>query len=282
MDIQRPIPNQKLRADWGRAVADAIRAGRLEGDGTFRSPVGSSVAPIQPPAPARGHVPPPWTVMATWDATANSGDGDWAMRVIHGAVTRDGVALAAPRPDGQYADDRPAYTDVSRTTFGSTTGFLVVEAASASAYAWSLRRDAAAAGDGFRAIASVSWAAGEPPLVVQLHHGPVELGGGVSPGSDPPGDAVAKVLGGTDYNAAQDSWTHGEIVSVPVDANDPNSDTVEKPTYPVYNPTRLYWQESAHTLWMFRRTETYNSSGLLVAVSAETRTAVFGAVAEMP
>ena len=106
-------------------------------------------------------------------------------------------------------------------------------------------------------------------------------GGGSSGGPDsdavakvlggPDSDAVAKVLGGTDYNAATDSWAYGET-----------DQTTGKPTYPVFNPTRLYWQESVHTLWMFRRTETYNSSGLLVAVSAETRTSVFVTVAEMP
>ena len=101
---------------------------------------------------------------------------------------------------------------------------------------------------------------------------PIEVGdAGATPGPDASGTAIAKVLGGTDYNANTDTWTYG----------DTDLDT-GKPTYPVFNPTRLYWQESVHTLWMFRRTETYNSSGLLVAVSAETRTSVFVTVAEMP
>ena len=268
MDIQRPIPRQKLRADWGRAVADALRAQGLDGPGVLRTPGGTSLPPIQPQAIARRTEPPPWTVLAAWDAEAADGDGDWVLRVIHGAVTRGGSPVNAPTPDGQYANDRPGFTDLSRTAFGGTTGFLVV-GASASAQAWSLRRDTAAAGDGFRAVASVAWASGEAPVITQLHHGLVDLGGG--DGSGPDSDAVAKVLGGTDYNAAADSWEYGDV--------DP---TTGKPTYPVYNPTRLYWQESAHTLWMFRRTETYNSSGLLVAVSAETRTSVFVTVAEMP
>ena len=101
---------------------------------------------------------------------------------------------------------------------------------------------------------------------------PIEVGeGGVSPGPDAAGEAIAKTLGGTDYNAAADTWEYGDT-----DA------TTGKPTYPVFNPTRLYWQESVHTLWMFRRTETHNSSGLLVRVSAEVRETVFTAVQEMP
>ncbi len=92
-------------------------------------------------------------------------------------------------------------------------------------------------------------------------------GGGGGGGAD----EVAKVLGGIDYNAATDTWAYGDT-----------DESTGKPTYPVFNPTRLYWQESVHTLWMFRRTETHNSSGLLVAVSAETRSAVFTTVAEMP
>ena len=92
-------------------------------------------------------------------------------------------------------------------------------------------------------------------------------GGGGSPGSD----AVPKNLGGTDYNANMDTWIYGE----------PDTAT-GKLTYPVFNPTRLYWQESAHTLWMFRRTCTFNEAGGLYSVSAEVRTAVFTTVAEMP
>lgn len=49
MDVQRPIPRQRLSADWGRAVADAIAAGRMSGDGVLRTPVGTSPAPNQPP-----------------------------------------------------------------------------------------------------------------------------------------------------------------------------------------------------------------------------------------
>lgn len=106
--------------------------------------------------------------------------------------------------------------------------------------------------------------------VRQHHADPLEVssgGGGGRPGSD----AVPKNLGGTDYNANTDTWTYGDTDPV-----------TGKPTYPVFNPTRLYWQESAHTLWMFRRTCTFNEAGGLYSVSAEVRTAVFTTVAEMP
>ena len=104
----------------------------------------------------------------------------------------------------------------------------------------------------------------------QYFQDPIEIDS-VYAGPDASGDAVAKTLGGADYNAATDSWAWGDT-----------DQTTGKPTYPIYNPTRLYWQDSAHTLWMFRRTETFNSSGMLVSVSTEVRTAVFVTVAEMP
>ncbi len=107
---------------------------------------------------------------------------------------------------------------------------------------------------------------------------PIELD--IYPGEDP--DAEPVELGGDDYNAADDTWEFGDTVDVPVDPEDPEGETVSKPAYPVYNPMRLFWEESTHTLWMFRRTETFNSSGVLVSVSAEVKTAVFTTVAEMP
>ena len=102
---------------------------------------------------------------------------------------------------------------------------------------------------------------GEPIEVVESQR--------VRPG--PGGDEVAKVLGGTDSNAAADSWEYGDT-----DA------TTGKPTYPVFNPSRVYWHESAHTLHSFRRTVTHNASGLLVRGSAEVREIVFTTVSEMP
>lgn len=107
----------------------------------------------------------------------------------------------------------------------------------------------------------------------QLFHGVLVLGsggeggGGGSPGSD----AVPKILGGAGYDANMDTWTFGDT--------DPETG---KPTYPVFNPTRLYWQESAHTLWMFRRTCTHNEAGGLYSVSAEVPLDLFTAVPEMP
>ncbi len=103
---------------------------------------------------------------------------------------------------------------------------------------------------------------------------PIEVGVGAAPGPDASGSSVAKYLGGTGYTAAEDTWTYGDIDS-----------TTGLPTYPVFNPTRLYWWEAQHKLLCFRRTMTFNSQGLLVEVSAETldpTPSVFTTVAEMP
>lgn len=201
----------------------------------------------------------------------------WQIHVVPstGVVTVDG---------GDVYADGTRYT-LANSSPGTATGDTLV--------VWSYDSDGPAGGT-ISLMSSVS-SLGYPFRVLgainendsvytseQYCSNPIEIGGGAAPGPDASGTAIAKVLGGTDYNAAEDTWEYGETAEVPVDPEDPEGDTVAKPTYPVYNPTRLYWQESVHTLWMFRRTETYNSSGLLVAVSAEVRTAVFTTVAEMP
>lgn len=88
-------------------------------------------------------------------------------------------------------------------------------------------------------------------------------------GEDPSDYAVPKYLGGDDEDANDEEWELGDT--------DPETG---KPTYPVYNPTRLYWDAYAHKLYQFRRTETFNTSGVLVAVSAEVRSVVFTTVPE--
>lgn len=190
----------------------------------------------------------------------------WQIHVVPstGVVTVDG---------GDVYADGTRYT-LANSSPGTATGDTLV--------VWSYDSDGPAGGT-ISLMSSVS-SLGYPFRVLgainendsvytseQYCSNPIEIGGGAAPGPDASGTAIAKPLGGTDYNAAEDSWTWGET-----------DQATGKPTYPVYNPTRLYWQESTHTLWMFRRTETYNSSGLLVAVSAEVRTAVFTTVAEMP
>lgn len=75
------------------------------------------------------------------------------------------------------------------------------------------------------------------------------------------GEEVAKVLGGTDYTAAQDTWTMGEKIN-------------GVPCYPVFKAFRVFWKSDTNTLYWFYRTLTYNSKGLLVAVSAETANSV--------
>jgi len=57
MDVQRPIPDQRIRADWGRAVAEAIAAQGLSGRGVLRTPVGTSLPPAPIPGAARSDPP---------------------------------------------------------------------------------------------------------------------------------------------------------------------------------------------------------------------------------
>ncbi len=284
MEVKRPIPRQRLRADWGRAVADGLSASQLSGDGVLRTPAGTSIPPIQPPPvpvrPARR----PFDVQL--GAYRSSGDFVPCFSVVPGKVWYvDGTSVT-----------ELTYSATAFTTKGTADGFdgthWVVDApanASAAKYAcacltysgssaapagWTLRLldSTSRTGETCLPIAILTPASGGGWRIDQLRLGEIFVQAeGATPGPDTSGDAVPKPLGGTDYNAAADTWEYGDT-----DA------TTGKPTYPVFNPTRLYWQESVHTLWMFRRTETHNSSGLLVAVSAETRSAVFTTVAEMP
>ena len=283
MDVQRPIQNQKLRADWGRAVADAVAAGRLEGDGTFRSPVGASLAPVQPPPvpfrPARR----PFDVQIGAYKSGNQ-------LVIRFSVVPGKVWYVSGTSVTELA-----YSATDFTTKGTADGFdgtnwvcgapastpgqhyicacLTYSGSSAAPAGWTLRLLAppSRTGETCLPVAVLTPLSGGGWKIEQLRHGEIFVQAAALPGPDPAGDAVPKNLVGTDYNAATDSWTWGDT-----------DQTTGKPTYPVFNPTRLYWQESAHTLWMFHRTETFNSSGMLVEVSAEVRTAVFVTVAEMP
>lgn len=201
----------------------------------------------------------------------------WQIHVVPstGVVTVDG---------GDVYADGTRYTLAASSPGTASGDMFVVWQGGTGGGSVSLLASLSGLSDPFRVLGSVVLDQASSTFSSRQFVGePIEVGGaGATSGPDASGTAIAKVLGGTDYNAAEDTWEYGETVEVPVDPEDPEGDTVAKPTYPVYNPTRLYWQESVHTLWMFRRTETYNSSGLLVAVSAEVRTAVFTTVAEMP
>ena len=88
-------------------------------------------------------------------------------------------------------------------------------------------------------------------------------------GDDGDTEPIAVVLGGDDEEANQDTWHVGAI-----------DEATEKPTYPVFNPTRLYWERYTHTLWSFRRICTHDIFGALIDVGPEIRTAVFTTVPE--
>ena len=74
MDVQRPIPNQRLRADWGRAVAEAVRAQGLGGPGVLRTPGGTSLAPPPLPGPAARPVRRPFGARVAAAPGAAAGD----------------------------------------------------------------------------------------------------------------------------------------------------------------------------------------------------------------
>ena len=110
-------------------------------------------------------------------------------------------------------------------------------------------------------------------------------------GGGPDSDAVEVELDSSaGYTAHTDSWSYGATATVPVDPTDPNSDTVEKRTYPKFTPFRLYWWEAQHKLLAFHRKVTTNPDGQIVAVCAEkpytnpanSPVEVFTTVAEMP
>jgi hypothetical protein len=150
MDPQSPIRNQRISADWGRAVADGLRASRLDGPGALRSPVGTSLPP-PPPAPVPGRPErAPFDVCLTVEngAAALSVKPGRVSRVADGATTQlsysatdfstkgaadgyDGEAwvLASP-PQGDFT----VFAEVSQSSWTLRAATSVEPATGAAAY----------------------------------------------------------------------------------------------------------------------------------------------------
>lgn len=169
MDVQRPIPNQKLRADWGRAVAEAVRSQGLGGPGVLRTPGGTSIAPAPLPGPARAEPPPEG--FAAWFAAAEEG-GALSVRVRKGAARgADGAELAyaatdfsdagdwweAPAPDGAAEIAAEADGD------GGWTLRLLSGAEDGAAPAWRVPLAAVEAGEGVRRVVQLRTGDIQPP-----------------------------------------------------------------------------------------------------------------------
>ena len=251
MDIQRPIPNQKLRADWGRAVADALRAQGLDGPGVLRTPGGTSLPPVPPPGVRTRPPRRPWEVVAALDPEG----GGWSLRVFAGLAVLDGKQLAAPADAaGSDVESGLSYFDVGRDAFGGESGFLVVAAGEEDG--WELRREEEAAGEGgdeasgpWRAIAWIDWPADAAPKIRQLDIGVVDLGGGIHFGDAADAEsrteweqteevpAILDLDGATRYKVLVDSrgniisWTSGEEGEEPEDPSNPR-----EPAPPCGNP----------------------------------------------
>jgi len=264
---------QKIRGFRSRPINAIIDAGRASTPvaganvGVLRGPGGSVIS-------AGGTAPRPFPFMARlirhYDASVGSQSFP-AVQVFLGRIYIDELGGFAEYSGGDEESDALSgldYVVLSVPSIGSSVVYLSV---SDSPLGYTVGTDASSSAYLVFEVASI----GADGSVAQYIMGDQYVfAGGVSPGPDASGAAVAKFLGGTDYNAATDSWRYGEIDQV-----------TGKPTYPVFNPTRLYWWEAQHKLLCFRRTMTYNSSGLLVAVSEESldpTPSVFTSVAEMP
>jgi len=169
MDVQRPIPRQRLSADWGRAVADAIAAGRLSGDGVLRTPVGTSTAPVQPPPVSVP--PPPGECFAAW--VASDGEGGHVLRVRKGALrdpSRGGAELEYSASD---FTDGGEWWEAMLPAGGAT-----VAAIADGEGGWTLRllaSGATASGDAWP-VADVGAADGHATKVRQLRTGDISIG----------------------------------------------------------------------------------------------------------
>ena len=286
MDVQRPIQNQRITSDWGRAVADAVAAGRVSGDGVLRGPSGTSLPPIQPlPVPYRP-AREPFDVQLGAYKSGNQ-------LVIRFSVVPGKVWYV----DGTSVTEL-TYSATAFTTKGPADGFdgthWVVNApanASAAKYAcacltysgssaapagWTLRLldSTSRTGETCLPVAILTPASGGGWRIEQLRLGEifVHADGDAHRGAD--SDAVEVVLDGSYATPDQTTWEYGDT--------DPDTG---KPTYPTVKSPRLYWDRGNHRLLCFRRSMTYNTSGCLVAVSAESAvddSVVFTAVAEMP
>lgn len=169
MDVQRPIPRQRLSANWGRAVADALLSGRLDGHGLVRTPSGTSLPPT--PAPAPAVTPPPAARFAAW--VASDGEGGHVLRVRKGALrdpSRGGAELEYSASD---------FTDGSEWWEAMLpAGGATVAAIADGEGGWTLRllaSGATASGDAWP-VADVGAADGHATKVRQLRTGDISIG----------------------------------------------------------------------------------------------------------
>lgn len=127
MAVASPIPQQRISADWGRSVAEAIAAGRLLGPGVARTPVGTTLPAPLPAPPSREA--PPSSHFAVWVA---KGDAGLVLRVLKGAV-RDGSGAALDYEETDFTDGAGGFWEAAAPE-GSAT--VVAEALGTG---WTLR-----------------------------------------------------------------------------------------------------------------------------------------------
>lgn len=274
MDLPTPTPPPPISGYRSRAInaavdfAAALRPVAGPGVRVADGPGGKTIS-----VDSRGlaDAPRPWTVRVVPLSGAAPSQVEWRVRVWAGLAVLGGEALSAPEPGGTDAATGLAWHDAPDLASGSPWLCVAHDGEGGWALAWKPSPVSAVSGGEWRAIAR---SAGNvtPPRLTQLDLGVVDLGGGGgAPGYDPAGQAKLLVLSGDGYVADASAWAYGDV-----------DEETGLPTYPRVMSPRLVWREADHTLYLFRRNCTYNTSGMLVSVSAEVREAVFQAVPEMP
>lgn len=274
MDLPTPTPPPPITGYRSRAInaavdfAAALRPVAGPGIRVADGPGGKTIS-VAPRGLA--DVPRPWTVRVVPLVGAAPSQVEWRVRVWAGLVVLGGAQLTPPTADGTDEATGLDWYEAPEQTAGSQWLCVAHDGEGGWALAWKSSPASAVAGGEFRAIARLA-SSGPPPRLTQIDLGVVDLGGGggVEPGS-PGSSGKLVVLSGSDYNADPTTWNYGDI----------DEDT-GLPTYPRFTQYRLYWHEPLHTLYQFTRNATYNTAGLLISVSGETRSVVFEAVPEMP
>lgn len=273
-DILTPTPPAPISGYRSRAINAAVAyttATRpLAGDGvTIADGVGGKTISVEPRGFAQRAAP--WQVRAYPEPTSGTAV-DWKVRVYGGLAIVNGGELAAPSEDG--TDEATGLKWYEAPSFESDAPWLCVQSDGNGSWFLSWKSSAVDLTDGeeYRAIAYLD-DDGPPPRLIQFDVGVVDLGGGGGGfGPDTPStDYVEVVLSGAYATADTATWDYGDT--------DPQTG---KLTAPRFCPYRLYYDDTNHQMLQFQRTCKYNHNGALISVSAEVRTVVFTADAEMP
>lgn len=122
MEVRKPIRNQRISADWGRSVAERLRALDVSAEGATRTPTGATLPPRTDPGVAYANPPDePFAVWLGADTELYAEEPSAPrVRVRLGSV-RNAAGEPLSRHDGDFAYDADARRFEAEAPDGTST-----------------------------------------------------------------------------------------------------------------------------------------------------------------